>query len=241
MKIDVAHFSNALSKELVQNKVAIVIDIFRATSVIVTALASGAKNIVVFSEVDEALRAYNEAKDINIILGGERLMHKISGFHYGNSPQSYIIPDVYNKTIFLTTTNGTKAIEFCKEAQETYISSFLNCTYLADYLSHVECDICILCAGSKGEFSLEDCLCAGMLVKLISESKKNEMNDYAIAALKLYESSLDNLGIFLSGSKAYQNLLSSGYKKDINFCLRNNIYNVLPKYNGKKINLFELG
>lgn len=107
----------------------------RATSTIVTALNNGAKFIVPVKEVEEAWKYYhNNGDKDSIILGGERKAVQIQGFHFGNSPLSYTKEKVKDKIVVLTTTNGTKAIDSAKDADDLYIGTFVNSAALIQKL-----------------------------------------------------------------------------------------------------------
>lgn len=230
MKVNVIQFAENLSNDIVKNKIAVVIDVFRATSVITTALAHGAKEILVTSEIEEALQHFKNRGEQNAFLGGERDMHKIEGFHFGNSPQSYATEAIQNKTIILTTTNGTKAIDFCKPAKETYICSLLNCSHLASELSKKTEDIIIICSGSKGQFSLEDALCAGMLVSYLENLLDIFIDDFSLMLKAIYKKNKNSFRKLLKNSQAYSELIKNKFKNDVDFCLTKNCFSIAPKW-----------
>lgn len=230
MHIQIIQHLNYAAKEAIHNKVTVVIDVLRATSVITTALAHGAKSVIVTNEIDEALTQFNQLGINNCLLGGERKMKKIVGFHYGNSPASYACKKIRDKIIILTTTNGTRAINFSKHAIKTYIGSFLNGEFLALELARQNSDIAIVCAGTSNEFSLDDALCAGMLLSKISEYAKLSTDDLGTALKNIYENNQNNISDLLTTSKSYSELMKNGYQNDIEFCLRHNVYSIAPKY-----------
>ncbi|HEX2549121.1 MAG TPA: 2-phosphosulfolactate phosphatase [Gammaproteobacteria bacterium] len=219
------------------DQTAVIIDVFRATSVIVTALQNGAEKVIVAEEVAEAL-AISEAYLLdNYLLGGERESHPIQGFHYGNSPQSYTRERVDKKDIILTTTNGTKAALFCQLAKAAYACALLNCESIAQQLISQQNNIAIICAGSKNSFALEDAFCAGMLISEIEEKVTIKMCDFSIALKKLYHDHKTDMRNLLSQSKAYQSLISKGYEDDVDFCLQKNIYHVIPTLIGNEFTI----
>src|SRR5436189_624014 len=95
-----------------ENSIVVIIDILRATSAICTAFEHGAEKIIPVSTVEEA----QKWKQRGFLVGAERDAVMLPGFDFGNSPFSYMGDDVKGKTIVLTTTNGTQAIDAAKDA-----------------------------------------------------------------------------------------------------------------------------
>ncbi|WP_349406490.1 2-phosphosulfolactate phosphatase, partial [Clostridium perfringens] len=63
-----------------KDKVVVVIDMLRATSVITTAFINGCKEVIPYLTVEEAVKKSKEFKKGDCILGGERKAVKIEGF-----------------------------------------------------------------------------------------------------------------------------------------------------------------
>ncbi len=93
--------------------VVVVIDLLRASTTICQALASGAREVVPFLEVDETLAAAAKCERSDIVLGGERSGGKIKGFDLGNSPAEYTCETVGGRRVLITTTNGTRRSPSC--------------------------------------------------------------------------------------------------------------------------------
>lgn len=227
MKIEVVNYTDSLAEELAANKVAVVIDVFRATSVITTALANGAEAIIITSEIDEAFAEYLKREQDECVLGGERKMQKIDGFHYGNSPLSYTAKNIKGKTVILTTTNGTKAVKYCCLAKAVFICSLLNCIHVAQELVKYNNDIVIVCAGLNNSISLEDVFCAGVLLSEIRKYLVIELNDFGYIAESTCKKNKQDV---LTKSRAYNALITNGFKDDVAFCMQNNLYQVMPEY-----------
>ena len=120
MIISVVAHVDEIQSELLQNKTVVVIDVFRSGSVIITALAQGAKAVIPTETVATAKAAAQPDR----ILAGERFGKKIDGFLLGNSPLEYTAPVVSNKEIVLTTTNGTRALVKSSRGKHILIGSF---------------------------------------------------------------------------------------------------------------------
>ena len=112
MKLDVIISADNIKEEYLEDKIVVVIDMLRATSVIITALANKAKEVFPILTVEEAFNKKEEFLRVEkeVLLGGERKALKIEGFDFSNSPLEYTSEKVKGKTIILSTTNGTRAI-----------------------------------------------------------------------------------------------------------------------------------
>lgn len=239
MKISLIPSIDYIRKNDIKDKIVVIIDVLRATSVIATALANGAKQIFPVIEVEEAFSKKTE----NTLLGGERKALKIKGFDLSNSPLDYKRELVAGKEIILSTTNGTKAIHYSidEQAKEVLTGSMLNAKAVAGYLAKSDSDIAILCAGTYGEFSLDDFICAGKIIfeciSIIKSTNKNEINldDFSTAAVLAYEASKDSILEYVSNASHYKYLLSIGLKQDIEYCFTEDLIDLVPKiscYNG---------
>src|SRR4030065_2456502 len=109
MEVDVQFLPVGPPFEFLSNRAVGVIDVLRATSVIVHAISRGAMEIIPVITVDEAFRMAKNFPAGTTLLGGERGSRKIPGFDLGNSPREYVAEKVRGKRLILTTTNGTQA------------------------------------------------------------------------------------------------------------------------------------
>ena len=207
----------------VENKIIVVVDILRATSVMVTALAHGVKSITPVATVEEC----KVLKEKGYLAAAERDGKTVEGFDFGNSPFTYMDKSFSGKKLAVTTTNGTLAITRSVNAEAVVIGAFLNISTVAQYLKKQEHDVMILCAGWKGMVNLEDTIFAGALVDLLSDSFNTE-NDSAIAALALYKMAKDDMMGFLKNSSHAKRLKGLSIIKDIEYCLRRDECNILP-------------
>jgi 2-phosphosulfolactate phosphatase len=154
--------------------VAVVVDVLRATTVMVYALAAGCEAIIPCEEIDEAKAVAEGLPRGTALLAGERGGLPIPGFHLGNSPCDFTPEVCQGKTLVMTTTNGTRAILACLDADRVYIASFANLRATSDELSvqFLKKDhghpVHIVCSGTEGFISLEDSLLAGALAKNVT-------------------------------------------------------------------------
>ena len=211
-----------------KKSIVVVVDVLRATSAICTAFDLGVKSIIPVSVIEDALD-YKEKK--NHLLAAERNGRIVSGFDIGNSPTEYQFIDFQQKTLVLTTTNGTKAINIAKENHEVVIGSFLNINALTAFLKKKQKDVIILCAGWKNDICLEDSIFAGALADLLMKTNQfyHEF-DSTTNALILYKEAKDNLFDFLSNSQHRKRLQHLGIEKDVKYCLEFNKTSVVPIY-----------
>lgn len=210
----------------------VVIDIFRATSAMVTALHHGVQSIIPVGSLDHA-RAYL-AK--GYLAGGERNGEVADGFAFGNSPFSYMNPEFAGHDVVLTTTNGTQAIEMAwGYTEQICIGAFLNLSAIASHLQKEDNDVVLLCAGWKDRFNTEDSLFAGALTsKLIETGNFTTVCDSAKAANLLWDAAKNDLSGFLSDSSHRKRLGHLNLDDDVNYCLSIDICPLVPVLrNGK--------
>jgi 2-phosphosulfolactate phosphatase len=204
--------------ETVRAPVAVVVDVLRATSTIVQALASGYRRVLCCAEIDEA-RELRERLGEGV-LAGERLAQAIPGFDLGNSPAEFVEPR--GETVILTTTNGTRAIAAAAAGAETVlVGSLLNLAAVADAVREAGADVEVVCAGVDGRFTLDDAYCAGRIAALLG----GERSDAAEAAVRL-------AGSFASaeeGLQAAENPRQEALGDDLAWCARESVLAVVPR------------
>jgi len=203
----------------VSGKLVVVVDIFRATSTMVAALAHGVTEILPFADL-ESCRAMQAQ---GYLIAGERNGLTAPGFELGNSPVAFLEGNYAGKKLAMTTTNGTLAIEKSKGAVEILIGAFPNLQATAAYIQSQNLDVLIHCAGWKGRFNLEDSLYAGALVQALSGSHTNQ-EDGALAMGSLFAQEGKNLATYLAQASHAKRLQNHGIEADIDFCLTLNRY-----------------
>lgn len=213
-----------------EDTIAVVIDIFRATSSMCYGLANGAQAIIPVAELDECL----SYRDSNHLLAAERDGQVVTGFDFGNSPFSYTKEKVAGKTIVLTTTNGTQAIQRCANARAVVIGSFLNISALTDWLKNQSHPILLVCAGWKNHFNLEDTIFAGALVHRL-KTDNIDLDDAAYAAESLYLEARNDLAAYLSKASHTKRMKHLHVTQDITFCLQEDQVSVIPILKGGKL------
>lgn len=223
-KIEVCFTPALLPLYDIKNAIVVVIDIFRATSSICYGIANGAEAIIPVATVDEC-KAYEKE---GFLLAAERDGKVVEGFDFGNSPFAYATDKVKGKTVVLTTTNGTHAIDESKKtAFQVIIGSFLNLNAVCNYLRNQTQDVFLLCAGWKNKFNLEDTLFAGAVVHQLNQDGYF-LDDSSIAAADLYRQAQDDLVAYTAKTSHSERLKKLGIEEDIRFCLNVNIIDSIP-------------
>jgi len=206
----------------VADKTVVVVDILRATSCMVTAFAHGVDCIKPFAELEDC-RVMSKS---GYLTSGERNGEKVEGFDKGNSPFEYM-EEIRGKKIAFTTTNGTQAIHKSLAARDVVVGAFLNLGAIVKYLSQSPNNILIVCAGWKGRVNLEDTLFAGAVVEKL-RGQVTVDDDSAVIAQHLYNLAKDDKVDFLKNASHIKRLNRLGIDKDIEFCLTEDKYHVVP-------------
>ncbi len=208
-----------------EESIVVIIDIFRATSAICTAFEHGAEKMIPVATIDEA----RQWKEKGYLVGAERDAIPVEGFDFGNSPYSYMGENVKGKTIVITTTNGTQAIEAAKEAYKVVVGSFLNINALCEWLVSEKRSVLLLCSGWKNKFNLEDALFAGAVTEMLTSlSEEYKLGDACLALKFLYQQAEKDPIKFLAHASHKERLSRLNLKKDIKFCLTPNQTSVIP-------------
>lgn len=213
--------------------VVVIIDVFRATSTIATALDNGAESVIPVATVEECIELGNNTP--NSITAGERNGQVVEGLQYGNSPSEYHRDFITGKTLVLTTTNGTRLLHMVEHAHAIITGSFLNLQAVCDFLIKHNKNVLLGCAGWKDRFNLEDALFAGAVASNIAEYFECNC-DSARAAKTLYNGLGDKKPIeYLRDSAHYLRLSAYGLESDMEYCATLDIHPIVPILKGDKL------
>ena len=209
----------------IKDSIVVIIDVFRATSTIAAVLEQGAKEIIPVSAVDDCIQL---GEKLGAITAGERDGKVAPGLQHGNSPLEYPREFIENKTLVLTTTNGTRLLHMCHDAEEIITGSFLNLGAVCDYLVQQNKNVLLACASWKDRYNLEDSLFAGAVYNAIGQHF--DMNcDSTRAASHLYKVAQNDLYGFIQDSSHFLRLSKFGLEYDMEYCCMINKHNVLVK------------
>jgi 2-phosphosulfolactate phosphatase len=224
-RVEVCFTPNLYPLHIEDFQVVVAIDVLRATSAICTAFHYGVKKIIPVSTLDEAI----EYRENGFLVAAERKGKVVSGFDYGNSPFTYMNDELLGKTLVLTTTNGTKAINMAKAVDHLLIGSFINLDAICNYLINLNKNVLLLGSGWQNKFCLEDTICAGAIADHLLNTRNFICeNDSSVAAKYLYLSAKDNYFGYLKASSHRKRLEKLNLNRDIKYCLTPNQTNVVP-------------
>ncbi len=212
-----------------KNTIVVIIDIFRATSTITAALHNGANAIIPIASVEDCI----QMKSDHVITAGERDGKVAPGLEHGNSPLEYPREFIAEKTLALTTTNGTKLLHMVRDADQIIIGSFLNLAVVCDYLISQNKKVLLGCAAWKDRVNMEDTLFAGAVIEKTKEYFTVNCDSARVAA-SLYREALkeNTLLDFLKDSNHYNRLNGFGLMKDLIYCTTPDLHPVVPIYDG---------
>lgn len=238
MKVNVILSPNNVDDLYFTGKTTVVIDVLRATSVILKALNAGAKEVIPVGSIDFAMKISVNSHGGQTLLCGERNTQMIEGFDLGNSPTEYTEASVGGKSIILFTTNGSKAIVKSKYSDKVFIASFNNLSKMAEHLVMLANDVEIISSGASGVFCLEDTICAGALVKLMMEKKSDIIvTDATNASLILHEKYGSDIRLMMENCEHGHILKANGLEHDIEFCSTIDNIPLIPYFTGGEIKL----
>lgn len=217
----------------VEESIAVVIDVLRATSSMCVAFDHGVERIIPVESIEDCM-AYRQQ---GFLVGGERNGEMVEGFDFGNSPFSYKNPALKGKTIAMTTTNGTQAIHAVSHAKKIVVGSFANISVLTEWLGKQDENILLVCSGWKNRINLEDTIFAGAMVKRLRQWYDLH-EDSALVAETLFKAADFRKRYFLKNSSHFQRLMHLNLQEDVKYCLRKDTHPVIPiMENGSLVNL----
>ncbi len=216
MNVEVFLTPAGLRSEDVRGRAVVVVDVLRACTTVVTALANGARGVIPVADMAEAGKIASNLDPASFLLGGERDAIRIEGYHLGNSPDEYRAETVAGRTIILNTTNGSGAFVAARGSALLLAGALVNAQATVEALRAADLDVTIVCSGWKGRVSLEDTLCAGLLVHRLSDGQlAGDASDTVRIALRQYQGEAHALGEALRQSTHARRLVEAGFEADI--------------------------
>lgn len=227
MNIDVVLLPRELRPDHLAGKAVVVLDVLRATTTMTAALAAGVREIRVFGDLDSALAAANAFAGPHLTCG-ERNAVKPPGFDLGNSPGAFQRDVHQDLTLFMTTTNGTKAILAAGAAATIFAGALVNADAVAAALLKTNLDVTLLCSGTEGFICTEDTLGAGAVIDAVQSRGASVSLDSDVAwmAHHLFRAQCDRLYDALFETRGGHNIRRAGLDPDIAFCAALNRFDV---------------
>ena len=233
MKLFVYHTPEATPNNTLPD-CAVVIDVLRATTTIATALNAGAEAVQAFSDLDKLTKESENYPPDKRLRAGERGGAKVTGFDLGNSPLDVTPEVVKGKRLFLSTTNGTRALQRVENASSLITAAQINRQAAVNYLLERQPEtVWLLGSGWQGGYSIEDTACAGAIaLPILNQLEQSQPdlvgNDEVIAAIALYSRwENDLLSMFHQASHG-KRLLSLNCEEDLKYCAQTDILDILP-------------
>ena len=218
MKIDAYFTVPEVDPAALGDATVVVIDVLRATTTIIEALANGARAIYPTSSTEDAVRLATSMGREDTLLCGERKGLKIEGFDLGNSPLEFTAGVVARKKLVMSTTNGTPALSIGGEGERLLTCAFTNLSAVARAVADAP-HVVLLCAGRQHRFSLDDVLCAGHLVeRIVRNAPGDHRLDDASQAARMLASAAEPSSDFLAGTIGGAMLVDIGLEDDLALC-----------------------
>ncbi len=235
MNVDIIISADDINENKIKEKVIVVIDMFRATSVIVTALNNGCNEVIPYLTVEETIKSARQMKEEEYILGGERKAIKIDGFNLSNSPLEYTKENVKGKSVLMTTTNGTRTLTKSIGAKRVLIAAMINAKAVAKRLLEINEDVVIINAGTNGNFSMDDYICSGYIInEMLKINDKLNLTDISKTANIIFET-YPNIVDYVKEAAHYSVMKSLELDRDIEYCIQKSIIDIVPEYKNGKI------
>lgn len=233
MKIFVYHTPELTPIDTVP-ECAIAVDVLRATSTMATVLAAGGEAVQVFSDLNRLMTVSEAWPPEKRLRAGERGGAKVAGFDLGNSPLDCTADLVAGRRLFISTTNGTRALQRIEKAPIVLAAALINRAAVVKFLLEKQPEtVWIVGSGWEGSYSLEDTVCAGAIAHSIwqktnSSLKEISGNDELISAISLYSQWQNDLLGLLNQASHGQRLLRLQCLEDMKYCSQTDILDVLP-------------
>jgi len=222
-------FPEILTRE---HYVVVLTDILRASTSICAAFENGVARILPTATLEEA----KKLKSQGFLVASEQDGKTLDFADFGNSAFNFTRENVGGKTLAYCTTNGTRALEVAREAEQIAIGAFINLSALAGWLLSQERNVVILCSGWKNKFCIEDSLFAGAMVEKLLETPEFTTHcDSANAALDLWKIAKSDLNGYIRKAAHSRRLEKLGLDDVIPYSLQCDLTRVIPVYNGKEI------
>ncbi|MBD2017522.1 2-phosphosulfolactate phosphatase family protein [Microcoleus sp. FACHB-53] len=213
---------------------AIAIDILRATTTIATALNAGAEAVQAFSDMEKLMQVSEQWPPEKRLRAGERGGAMVAGCDLGNSPLDCTPERVQGRRLFISTTNGTRALQCVQNAPIVLAAAFVNRLATVEYILAQQPEtLWLVGSGWEGSFSLEDTACAGAIAHSLQEKLNVPLdelagNDEVIGAIALYSQWQDQLLELFHHASHGKRLLRLDCHEDLKYCAQTDILNVLP-------------
>jgi 2-phosphosulfolactate phosphatase len=233
MRIDTYFTVEELDPATLESATVVVVDVVRATTTLVEALANGARGIYATASTEEAVKLAQSLGREDTLLCGERKGSKVAGFDLGNSPREFTRDAIEGKRLVMSTTNGTRALAKGQHGARLLTCAFTNLSAVAKAVQGAE-RVVVLCAGREGRFTLDDALCAGHLVRMVQGDRELALNDASQAAAA-WAGFRKPSRKFLEGTEGGRTLLEIGLGDDLDVCAEIDRHDIVAEMRNQAI------
>jgi 2-phosphosulfolactate phosphatase len=231
VRIDVVLTAETVAAGGVAGTTVLVIDVLRASTTIVTALAHGCRALIPVADAVEARQRARTLDGSPPLLAGERRGETIPGFDLGNSPVEVADARLRGRTVLLTTSNGTRALLAARSAAAIGVAALINLAAAARWVGEQDRPVVLVCAGERGGVSLEDQVCAGLLVeRLASTMPAVDLTRRAQTAVGVARRYGAAVGRLREDSPWARHLIRTGREADVDVCLALDTATLVPIY-----------
>jgi len=206
-----------LAEADIEDKTVVVIDVLRFSTSACAALMAGAKGVIPIEESGEAAELRAKLGINSTVLAGERGGKRIDNFDLGNSPAEFTKETVGGRFVVMTTTNGSAMFKKTGKAWQVFAGALVNASRIVEKIKENSKDLVIACSGNRGNFSIEDTLCGGLIIERLfsNGASGHKLNDAASMALQLYHNNSDSLYETIEKGEHARFLSGIGFKDDI--------------------------
>lgn len=239
MNVDVVALPKDLLPSHIDSRTVVVFDVLRATTTMTAALAAGVELIRIFPDCEAARLAASDAPSPRPLLCGEVKCLPPEGFDLGNSPGGLDAVRHAGKTLYMSTTNGTRAVIAARRAPLLLAGALVNAGAVARALKREGRDATLLCAGTDGQVAMEDLMGAGAVIAGLENVTLG--SDLARIALRLFQASREILAQALAQSAGGQNVIRAGLPEDVFFCAEHDRFDVVGQVLDEPLRLIRHG
>lgn len=192
----------------------ILIDVIRATTTAVTAVAAGRRCFPVAS-VDDALAT--AARLQRPLLVGEMGGNMPYGFDLTNSPAEIARRRDVNRPIVLLSSSGTQLVDNARGCDAAFLACFRNVHATAEYMIGRYDRVAVIGAGTRMEFREEDKICCAWIAQKLVQAGYLAQDPQTVRVIEEW-GGVSAAACYVSKSVGY--LRKTGQFSDLQFILK---------------------
>lgn len=154
-------------QEFADTSALVAIDVIRATTTAITAVAMG-RECHVAPTLEEAVETASRLP--NALLAGELGGDLPAGFEITNSPAHLATLSDITRPLVLLSSTGTRLMHEIRDSDSAYIACFRNYSATIECLADNHDSVVLIGAGTRGEFREEDQMCCAWIADGLVDS-----------------------------------------------------------------------